>query len=231
MSRCRSVSIRRRLAPATFPSRSPDSTPSAAVGDAVGDDHGFGARHAVLVVQGQVVYLTTKAAVTLQTPTTDAFAQGAPTGTELSGGFNPGMLGDPPNVPTAELDLDSVSSTGMRIHHDDTESDRRSAGQRRPVAIGAFWHQRRRAGPWRLFDDLLSALLRRARLPWGSPRARRWCRLTLMLTSPPTSLPGNHRRARAQFVAAGGRRAFVDRSVVVVRPETRDHRAARSRAS
>jgi hypothetical protein len=62
-----------------------------------------------LLLQGQIVYLTSKATVTF---TTDAFSQVAPSGTELPGGFNPGMLGDPPGLPTAELDLDSITTTG-----------------------------------------------------------------------------------------------------------------------
>jgi hypothetical protein len=62
-----------------------------------------------LLIQGQIVYLNSK---TVVQATTDAFSQVAPTGTELQGGFNPGMLGDPPGVPTAALDLDSVSTTG-----------------------------------------------------------------------------------------------------------------------
>jgi hypothetical protein len=62
-----------------------------------------------LYYQGQIVYLTSKSQLA---PTTDAFSQVAPSGTELQGGFNAAMLGDPPGVPTAMLDLDSVTATG-----------------------------------------------------------------------------------------------------------------------
>jgi hypothetical protein len=62
-----------------------------------------------LLLQGQIVYLTSKATVAF---TTDAFSQVASGGTELPGGFNPGMLGDPPGLPTAELDLDSIITSG-----------------------------------------------------------------------------------------------------------------------
>jgi hypothetical protein len=65
-----------------------------------------------LLLQGQIVYLTSNAKVTFQT---DAFSQVAPNGTELLGGFNPGMLGDPPGVPTAELDLDSITTSGSAL--------------------------------------------------------------------------------------------------------------------
>lgn len=62
-----------------------------------------------LLLQGQIVYLTSKATVSF---VTDAFSQVAPSGTELPGGFNPGMLGDPPGLPTAELNLDSITTSG-----------------------------------------------------------------------------------------------------------------------
>ena len=63
-----------------------------------------------LYVQGQIVYLTSQNVVKF---TTDAFTQAPPSGTEGTGaGFSPSMLGDPPGEPTAELDVDSVSSSG-----------------------------------------------------------------------------------------------------------------------
>lgn len=64
-----------------------------------------------LILQGQIVYLTSTATVTFQTPT-DAFGQGPSGGTEAAASANPQMLGDPPGVPTAELDLDSITATG-----------------------------------------------------------------------------------------------------------------------
>ncbi len=46
-------------------------------------------------------------------PTSDAFSQAPPAGTELGGSADPQMLGDPPpGVPTAELDLDSITTSG-----------------------------------------------------------------------------------------------------------------------
>lgn len=72
-----------------------------------------------LYLQGNIVPLSSKSVITFSCavaapPTANCFAEAAPTGTEAPGrgGFNPQMLGDPPGEPTAELDLDSVSSIG-----------------------------------------------------------------------------------------------------------------------
>ena len=63
-----------------------------------------------LFVQGQIIPLSTPAVISFAAP---VFAE-ASGGTEAAGGgYNPTMLGDPPpDVPTAELDLDAVSSFG-----------------------------------------------------------------------------------------------------------------------
>ncbi len=64
-----------------------------------------------LVLGGQIVYLTSSNKVKFQTPTNpDAFSQAPPGGTDLPSSFSPQMLGDPPGEPTAELDLDSVTT-------------------------------------------------------------------------------------------------------------------------
>lgn len=64
-----------------------------------------------LFVQGKIIPLATPATISFVAP---AFAEAGPTGTEAAGGaYNPTMLGDPPpNVPTAELDLDAIASFG-----------------------------------------------------------------------------------------------------------------------
>ena len=64
-----------------------------------------------LIVQGQIVYLTSNAAVTFQT-SNDVFGQAPPGGGEAAGSYAPQLLGDPPGVPTAELDLDSITAAG-----------------------------------------------------------------------------------------------------------------------
>ena len=65
------------------------------------------------VVNGQIVYLTSKNVVKFQTPTNNnVFGQAPPGGTDAPGSFNPQMLGDPPGEPTAELDLDSITTNG-----------------------------------------------------------------------------------------------------------------------
>jgi hypothetical protein len=63
-----------------------------------------------LFVQGQIIPLSTPAVISF---TANVFAE-ASGGTEAaSGAYNPTMLGDPPpGVPTADLDLDAVSSFG-----------------------------------------------------------------------------------------------------------------------
>jgi hypothetical protein len=66
-----------------------------------------------LYFQGKIVPLVGKPAVIEVPPAADAFCQAPPAGTEgTGGGFAPQMLGDPPGEPTAELDLDSISSFG-----------------------------------------------------------------------------------------------------------------------
>lgn len=64
-----------------------------------------------LYIQGQIVPLSTPTAISFTVP---VFGEAPPTGTEAaSGAYSPTMLGDPPpGVPTAELDLDAVSSFG-----------------------------------------------------------------------------------------------------------------------
>jgi hypothetical protein len=63
-----------------------------------------------LYLNGQIVPLSSKNVVRFAVP---VFGEAPPTGTEAaSGAFAPQMLGDPPGEPTAELDLDSISSTG-----------------------------------------------------------------------------------------------------------------------
>jgi hypothetical protein len=65
-----------------------------------------------LILQGQIVYLTSKTTTTFQTPTTNAFGGAPPGGGEMAASANPQLLGDPPGVPTAELDLDSITTSG-----------------------------------------------------------------------------------------------------------------------
>ncbi|HEV8038901.1 MAG TPA: hypothetical protein VGP62_08570 [Bryobacteraceae bacterium] len=64
-----------------------------------------------LFAQGQIIPLSKPNLISFAAP---AFAEAGPTGTEAAGGaYSPTMLGDPPpGVPTAELDLDAVSSFG-----------------------------------------------------------------------------------------------------------------------
>jgi hypothetical protein len=62
-----------------------------------------------LVINGQIVYLTSQNVVKF---TNNSFAESTPSGTEAAGSFNPQMLGDPPGEPTAELDLDSITTSG-----------------------------------------------------------------------------------------------------------------------
>jgi hypothetical protein len=64
-----------------------------------------------LFVQGQIIPLSTPAEISFAIP---VFGEAPPAGTEAaSGAYSPTMLGDPPpGVPTAELDLDAISSFG-----------------------------------------------------------------------------------------------------------------------
>jgi hypothetical protein len=63
-----------------------------------------------LVVNGQIVYPTSKNVVKFQT--NDNFSESTPGGTEATASANPAMMGDPPGEPTAELDLDSITTSG-----------------------------------------------------------------------------------------------------------------------
>lgn len=66
-----------------------------------------------LVINGQIVYLTTANVVKFQTPcNSDAFGQGPSAGTEAPASASPQLLGDPPGVPTSELDLDGITTSG-----------------------------------------------------------------------------------------------------------------------
>jgi hypothetical protein len=65
-----------------------------------------------LILQGQIVYLSSKNTVTFQTPTNNNFAESTPGGTPATASANPQMMGDPPGVPTDELDLDSITFSG-----------------------------------------------------------------------------------------------------------------------
>ena len=69
-----------------------------------------------IYLNNQIVPLTAPIPAPIDTtvaPTTDAFSQAPPAGTELGASADPQLLGDPPpGVPTAELDLDSITSTG-----------------------------------------------------------------------------------------------------------------------
>lgn len=66
-----------------------------------------------LIFNGQIVYLTSANVVKFQTPSnSDAFGQGPSAGTEAGASAAPQLLGDPPGVPTAELDLDSITTSG-----------------------------------------------------------------------------------------------------------------------
>jgi len=65
-----------------------------------------------IYVQGQIVPLSSSTVVKFQAPTNN-FSQAPPAGTEFGASADAQMLGDPPpDVPTAELDLDSVSGQG-----------------------------------------------------------------------------------------------------------------------
>jgi hypothetical protein len=66
-----------------------------------------------LVVNGQIVYLTSKNVVEFEN---NNFAESTPGGTEATASANPAMMGDPPGEPTAELDLDSVTTSGSSYH-------------------------------------------------------------------------------------------------------------------
>jgi len=63
-----------------------------------------------IYINNQIVPLTSGNVITFRS---NSFAESTPGGTEASGSANPQMLGDPPTgVPTADLDIDSVSSFG-----------------------------------------------------------------------------------------------------------------------
>jgi hypothetical protein len=78
-----------------------------------------------LVLQGSVVVLTSKNKYNFATTATDnknlpdlsnASLPPQDAGTEgPAGGFAPGMIGDPPGEPTADLDLDSISASGNPV--------------------------------------------------------------------------------------------------------------------
>jgi hypothetical protein len=64
-----------------------------------------------LVVNGQIVSLSSENVISFPVDP-NSLAQAPPAGTDAASTFAPQMIGDPPGEPTAELDLDSVSSFG-----------------------------------------------------------------------------------------------------------------------
>lgn len=103
------------LTPGTYPVSATlrDTTPGATAPNITSASSFTVLAHAMPAIYYQGKQLQLAPLSTSPAPTSDAFSQAPPAGTEMGGSADAQMLGDPaPDVPTAELDLDSISEFG-----------------------------------------------------------------------------------------------------------------------